>query len=149
MKLLLVSSSGGHLNHLMRIKKVWDRYDRVWVTFDKPDAVSALENENIYFGYFPTNRNIMNLIRNLFLAIKILFSEKPDVVVSTGAGIAVPFFYVAKLMRIKTVYIEVIDRVDKPTLTGRLVERVTDLFIVQWPEMKSVYKKSMYIGRIY
>lgn len=149
MKLLLVSSSGGHLNHLMRIKKVWDKHDRVWVTFDKPDAVSALENENIYFGYFPTNRNILNLIRNLFLAIKILFSEKPDVVMSTGAGIAVPFFYVAKLMKIKTVYIEVIDRVDKPTLTGRLVERVTDLFIVQWPEMQSVYKKSVYIGRIY
>ncbi|MFH2040937.1 MAG: UDP-N-acetylglucosamine--LPS N-acetylglucosamine transferase, partial [Acidobacteriota bacterium] len=86
--------------------------------------------------------------RNSFLALKILRRERPDVIVSTGAAVAVPFFYLAKLFRIKTVFIEVYDRIDKPTLTGRLVYPVADAFVIQWPEQKKAFPRGIQIGQI-
>ncbi|MGM9901424.1 PssD/Cps14F family polysaccharide biosynthesis glycosyltransferase [Latilactobacillus sakei] len=149
MKACMVGSSGGHLTHLVLLKQFWENEDRFWVTFDKEDARSALNREKVYHCYFPTNRNIKNLIRNTFLAIKILRKERPDVIISSGAAVAVPFFYIGKLMGIKTVYIEVFDRIDKSTMTGKLVYPVTDLFIVQWEEMKKVYPKAINLGGIF
>lgn len=148
-KIALVGSSGGHLTHLYMLKPLWNDVERFWVTFDKVDANSTLKDEKVYHCFFPTNRNIINLIRNTFLAIKILSKEKPDLIISSGAAVAVPFFWLGKLRGAKTIYIEVFDRIDKPTLTGKLVYPVTDKFIVQWDEMKKVYKKSINLGSIF
>lgn len=148
-KICLVGSSGGHLTHLYLLRPLWSQHERFWVTFDKNDARSLLKKEKKYNCYFPTNRNLINLFRNSFLAWKILRREKPDVIISSGAGVAVPFFYFGKLFGAKTVYIEVFDRIDKATLTGKLVYPVTDKFIVQWQEMKKVYPKSINLGGIF
>lgn len=148
-KICLVGSSGGHLTHLYMLKDFWKDKDRFWVTFDKKDANSILKEEKVYHCFFPTNRNIKNLIKNSFLAIKLLIKEKPNLIISSGAAVAVPFFYLGKLFGAKTIYIEVFDRIDKPTLTGKLVYPVTDKFIVQWEEMKNVYKKAINFGSIF
>lgn len=149
MKVCLVGSSGGHLTHLYMLKPFWQEKERFWVTFDKQDAASLLSGEQVYHCYFPTNRNLKNLIRNTILAWKVLGKEKPDLIVSSGAAVAVPFFYLGKLFGAKTVYIEVFDRIDKPTLTGKLVYPVADRFIVQWEEMKAVYPKAINLGSIF
>jgi len=149
MKVCLVCSSGGHLTHLYLLKEFWKNEERFWVTFDKPDAQSTLKGEILYPCYFPTNRNFKNLVKNTILAIKILRKERPDVIISSGAAIAVPFFYLGKLFKAKTVYIEVFDRIDSPTLTGKLVYPVTDKFIVQWEEMERIYPKAIYLGGIF
>ena len=149
LKVCLVGSSGGHLTHLYMLKPFWKDKDRFWVTFDKMDANSILKDEKKYYCYYPTNRNIKNLIRNTFLAIKVLRKEKPDLIISSGAAVAVPFLYLGKLRGAKTVYIEVFDRIDKPTLTGKLVYPITDKFIVQWEEMKKVYPKAINLGSIF
>ena len=145
----MVGSSGGHLAHLYQLKKFWQNKDRFWVTFDKEDARSVLEGEKVYNCYYPTNRNIKNLIKNTFIAFKVLSQEKPDIIISSGAAVAVPFFYIGKLFGAKTIYVEVFDRIDKPTLTGKLVYPVTNKFIVQWEEMKKVYKKAENFGSIF
>lgn len=149
MKICLVGSSGGHLAHLNMLKPFWKDEEHFWVTFDKEDARSILKDEKMYSCHFPTNRNLKNLIKNTFLAIKVLKKEKPDVIISSGAAVAVPFFYIGKLFGAKTVYIEVFDRIDKPTVTGKLVYPVTDKFIVQWEEMKKVYPKAINLGSIF
>lgn len=149
MKVCLVGSSGGHLTHLKMLKPFWENKNRFWVTFDKEDANSALKDEKVYHCYFPTNRNLLNLVRNTFLAIKVLRKEKPDVIISSGAAVAVPFFYIGKLMGAKLIYIEVYDRIDKSTITGRIVYPIADRFIVQWEEQKKVYKKAVNLGSIF
>lgn len=149
MKICLVGSSGGHLNHLYLLKDCWNDQERFWVTFNKPDACSILDGEKLYFCHFPTNRSLRNLIKNTFLAIKILRKECPNLIISTGAAVAVPFFYLAKLYKIKTVFIEVFDRIDTPTLTGKLVYPVADKFIVQWEEMKTHYPKAICLRGIF
>lgn len=149
MKICLVGSSGGHLTHLYQLEPFWSNKNRFWVTFDKEDANSILEGEKIYHCFFPTNRNVKNLIKNTFLAIKILMREKPDIIISSGAAVAVPFFYIGKLIRAKLIYIEVFDRIEKSTITGKLVYPITDKFIVQWDEMKKVYPKAINLGSIF
>lgn len=149
MKVCLVGSSGGHLTHLRMLQPFWKDKDRFWVTFDKEDARSVLRGEQVYPCHYPTNRNIKNLIRNAFLAWKVLREEKPDLIISSGAAVAIPFFYLGKLLGAKTIYVEVFDRINKPTLTGKIVYPVTDKFIVQWEEMKRVYPKAINLGSIF
>ena len=149
LKICLVGSSGGHLTHLYMLKPFWKDKNRFWVTFDKEDARSLLKDEKMYPCYFPTNRNIKNLIRNTFLAIRVLKKEKPDLIISSGAAVAVPFFYLGKMMGAKLIYIEVFDRIDKPTMTGKMVYPIVDKFIVQWEEMKKVYPKAVNFGSIF
>ena len=149
LKICLVGSSGGHLTHLYLLKPFWENKKRFWVTFDKEDARSLLEGERVYPCYYPTNRNLKNLLKNTVVAWKVLRKEKPDLLISSGAAVAVPFFYLAKLMGKKLIYVEVYDRIDKPTLTGRLVYPIVDCFIVQWEEQKQVYKKAVNLGSIF
>jgi beta-1,4-N-acetylglucosaminyltransferase len=148
MKICLVGSSGGHLIQLRNLKKWWEKHSRFWVTFSKQDAVNSLKGESVYWAYFPTNRNALNFVRNLFLAAKILWREKPDILISTGAGVSVPFFYIGKLLGVKLVFIEVFDRINSSTLTGRLIYPVADLFILQWEEQKIFYPKGIYLGQL-
>jgi hypothetical protein len=145
-KVALVCSSGGHLAQLHRLRPWWSGHQRVWVTFDTPDAVALLADEPVVWAHHPTTRNLPNALRNLALAFRVLRRERPDVVVSDGAGVAFPFFLAAKLVRAKTVYLEVYDRIDSRTLTGRLCEPITDLFCVQWEEQRRLYPRAKLIG---
>ena len=149
MKICLVGSSGGHLTHLYMLKPFWKSKNRFWVTFNKEDARSKKKKKKMYSCYYLTNRNLKNLVKNTILAIRILKKEKPDLIISSGAAVAVPFFYIGKMMGAKLIYIEVFDRFDKPTLTGRLVYPITDKFIVQWEEAKKVYPKAINLGSIF
>ena len=149
LKVCMVGSSGGHLAHLYMLKPFWKDLDRFWVTFDKEDAKSILKNERFYPCYYPTNRSLKALIINIIIAWKVLRKEKPDLIISSGAAVAVPFFYLGKLFGSKLIYIEVFDRINKPTMTGKLVYPITDKFIVQWEELKDVYKKAINLGSIF
>lgn len=149
MKVCLVGSSGGHLAHLYMLKPFWKNTDRIWVTFDKVDAKAILKDERMIPCYFPTNRSLKALIINSIIAWRTLRKEKPDLIISSGAAVAVPFFYLGKLFGAKTIYIEVFDRIDKPTVTGKLVYPVTDRFIVEWEEMKKVYPKAINLGSLF
>ncbi len=143
---LLVCSSGGHLAQLTALEP-WSRnHRRHWVCFDTPDAVSILRDEDVTWAYHPTTRSVPNLARNVGLAWRVLRRRRPDVVISTGAGVAVPFFVVAKLLRVPTVYLEVYDRMDSPTLTGRLCRPFTDAMLVQWDEQRNLYRGAAVVG---
>jgi UDP-N-acetylglucosamine:LPS N-acetylglucosamine transferase len=148
-KLALVCSSGGHLLQLYSLQDFWQNYERVWISFKKEDAVSVLKNEKKYWAYHPTNRNIINFFKNLFLALQIIINEKPSHLVSSGAGVAVPFFYLAKMLGIKTIFIESITFVEKPSLTFRLVYPIANIRLVQWPELAKKYPKAIYKGQVY
>ena len=148
-KVCLVGSSGGHLTHLYMLKPFWKDKERFWATFDKEDSRSLLQGEKVYPVYYPSNRSIKALIINTFRAIKILRKEHPDLIISSGAAPAIPFFWIGKIMGAKTIYIEVFDRIDKSTIAGKLCYLVADRFIVEWEEMKKVYKKAINLGSIF
>jgi len=149
LNLCLVGSSGGHLTHLYMLKPYWSDKERFWVTFDKEDARSLLAGERMFPCYYPTNRSIKALIINTYKALKIIRRERPDVIISSGAAVAVPFAYIGKLFGAKVVYVEVFDRVDHSTVTGRLIYPLADLFVVQWEEMRKIYPKAINLGSMF
>ena len=148
MKALYVASAGGHLAHLLALQKMWKAQDRTWATFKLPEVEAALADEKVDWVYFPTTRNIPNAIRNAKLAWTVLKHERPDVIVTSGAGVAVPFFAVAKALGIKTVFIECYDRITMPTMSGRLCYPISDLFVVQWEAQQKAFPESVNIGAI-
>ncbi|MCP3939244.1 MAG: UDP-N-acetylglucosamine--LPS N-acetylglucosamine transferase [Actinomycetia bacterium] len=148
MKMLLVSSNGGHLHQLLALRSWWEQHDRVWATAEKPDAESLLEGERVVWSNHPTTRNAPNMVRNFFLANRVISNFKPDVVVSTGAGVAPPFFLAAKMRRISTVYLEVYDRLDSRTMAGSMCYPMSDRFLLQWEEQRSLYPRGIVVGRV-
>lgn len=149
MRILFVTSNGGHLDQLVRLQPWWSRHERLWISFELPDARSRLRGEEFRAAHHPTTRNAANAVRNLALAWRVLRSYRPDIVVSAGAGVAVPFFVLARLWRVRTVYLEVYDRIDLPTMTGRLCTPFTDAFLLQWDEQRDTYRSGRVIGPVY
>ncbi|MEL6190248.1 MAG: PssD/Cps14F family polysaccharide biosynthesis glycosyltransferase [Myxococcota bacterium] len=149
MKLCLIASSGGHIFELFCLKEFWQDKTRVWVSFPTQDAKHMLrDEETVHWAAYPTVRNVPNLVRNLALAPRILMKERPDLIVTTGSGVAAPFIWWAKLLGIKTVFVESITRITEISLTGRMVYPFVDTFLVQWEELVEKYPKAQFQGRI-
>ena len=148
-ELLLVCSSGGHLLQLNALRAAWEPFSRLWVTFDKSDARSLLERENVVFAYGPTNRNIRNLFRNLRLAWRVVRQCRPKVLVTTGAGVAVPFAWIARLHGARVVYVESFTRIDTISLSCRLIGRAASRVYVQWPELRRLLPRAHYVGSVF
>ena len=148
-KVLLVASNGGHLLQLLQLSDLWPKTRRHWVTFKTADAVSLLASERITWAYHPTNRNIPNLIRNFGLAFRVLRRQEVGAIITTGAGVAVPFAILGRVLSVKVVYIESMARITSPSLTGRLIYPFANTFIVQWPELLRFYRRAQVFGTVF
>jgi UDP-N-acetylglucosamine:LPS N-acetylglucosamine transferase len=84
-------------------------------------------------------RNPIEFVKNLFRVARIFRKERPDLIVSTGAEIAIPVVFVGKLFRVRSIYIECGAQVAHPSGTGQILSRFVDAFFVQWPELLQAY----------
>ena len=75
-------------------------------------------------------------------------ASRPDTILSTGAGLAVPFFLIGKLLGIRLVYVESVTRTESISLSGRLVYPLADRFFVQWPAAAKRLRRAEYAGGI-
>lgn len=132
---LIVASPGGHLLQMLALEPAWGDMERTWVTLRSTDVEYLLREERVVYGHGPTARNVGNFFRNLCLAWRVLRERDPDVIVSTGAGLALPFFVLGRLQRRRLVYVESITRVERLALTGRLVYPLASAFFVQWDSL--------------
>lgn len=148
-EVLLVCSTGGHLLQLSALRGAWDGLPHVWVTFDKSDARSLLASEDVVFAHGPTNRSIKNLFRNSVLAWRVVRRLRPRVVVTTGAGVAVPFAWVGRLRGAKVVYVESLSRIEAPSLSCRLIAPVAHRIYAQWPELVRAMPRARYVGSVF
>lgn len=146
-KALLVASPGGHLLQMLALEPAWSDLDRTWVTLRSTDVEYLLDGEDVIYGHGPTPRNLGNFLRNLRLAWRVLREQDPSVVVSTGAGLALPFFLLGRLQRRRLVYVESITRVERLALTGRLVYPLADAFFVQWATL-SALRRARFHGSV-
>ena len=147
--MLLVCSSGGHLLQLLALREAWEGFDRVWVTFDAGDSRALLAGEEVVHAHQPTNRNVPNLLRNIVLALRVVPRVRPFAVVTTGAGVAVPFVWSARLLGARVVYVETLSRIDRPSLSYRLVAPAVSRTYVQWPELQRTLPRAHYCGTVF
>ena len=134
---------------LVTLTKSWDGLPALWVSFDKSDVRSLLRDEEVVFAHGPTNRSLVNLVRNLRLAWKVVRETRPKAVVTTGAGVAVPFCWIGRLHGARIVYIESLTRIESPSLTLRLIRPFADRVYVQWPELASSIPGAVYAGSVF
>jgi len=147
-QLLLVCSTGGHLAQLLSLSDAWEGRTHLWVTFDRGDARSLLAGEDVVTAHHPTNRNVKNLILNLGLAVRVMRRTRPEVVLTTGAGVAVPFSWVGRLFGARVVYVESVTRLDSLSLSCRLIRPVAARIYVQWPELLEELPSARYSGSV-
>jgi beta-1,4-N-acetylglucosaminyltransferase len=146
-RILLVASPGGHLMQMLALKPAWEDLEHRWVTLEAADTKVLLDPDQTDFAHGPTARNVPNFFRNLRLASSIVLGYRPDVILSTGAALAVPFFVVGRLLGVRLVYVESFTRVQRPALAGRMVYPFADAFFVQWPT-SSRRKRAIYAGSV-
>lgn len=151
-KICIACSAGGHMAETNRLLEVFSKYDLFYITFFMKEITDNLPART----YHVINPDIKNpelglkaFIINLFQTFKILFKERPDVIISSGATVAFTVCYIAKfLFGSKVLFIETGSRIIEPSLSGRLIYPIADMFIVQWKSMLKFYPKAIYGGRL-
>lgn len=148
MKLALVCSHGGHLTQIKMLVPAFDGYERFFVTYRCPRTEAMAAHEHVYL-LTNIGTNPWRMALAFFQALKIMLKERPSVIISTGAEIAIPFSWVGKFLGARVVYIETWSRIHTRSGTAPLVYPVADLFLVQWPNVLHFYgPKARYEGSL-
>ncbi|MBI4173927.1 MAG: hypothetical protein HY519_04370 [Candidatus Aenigmarchaeota archaeon] len=143
MKICIACSAGGHLTEVQQLRAAYENHDRFFLTFRRIDSAYLARTEKVHFITDP-KRNPLALLAAAVASFIVFMRERPKVVLTTGAGVAVPVCAIAKLFGRKVIYVESFCRVVQPSITGRLLYPVADLFIVQWREMLRRFPKAAY-----
>jgi len=153
-RVLFISSTGGHLNELLQLDSLFERYDSYLIT-EKTKTNDNLKNkyDKVYYLVYGTKDHIFSyifkFIYNIIKSFILYFKIRPKVIITTGTHTAVPMCYIGKLFGSKIIFIETFANRTTKTLSGKLVYPIANTFIVQWEEMINLYPKAIYAGWIY
>lgn len=139
MKVCIVSSCGGHLAEAREFKPAYQCYEHFYVLNDKVSVPSDMRG--LTYTITHSERD-WRLIINIYEAFLILRSERPSVILSTGAGPAVPFALVGRLLLgSRIIFVETVARIERPSLTGRLMYWLAHDFFYHWPAQGKYFPK--------
>lgn len=154
-KVLFISSTGGHLNELLQLEKLINKYDSYIIT-EKTKSTKSLKeeyNDRINYLIYGTKHKpfsyIFKLIFNCIKSLYLYLIIKPDIIITTGAHTAGPMCLIGKIFGSKIIYIETFANINTRTITGRIIYKFADLFIVQWKSMLKLYPNAIYGGWIF
>ena len=150
-KVCFAASSGGHLEELLMMRPLTERYDSFIVT-EKTAYETNVDPIKCYYLRQVNRLEIAcarKLVMNAFRSLKIFLVERPDLVICTGVLATIPLCLLCKEIEKKLVYIESFAKVKSPTMTGKLLYPFADRFYIQWQELLAFYPKAIWIGSIY
>jgi len=149
-KICFICSSGGHLTELFPIgKRLGRKYKHFWITFKNPMTENTLDGESYYLVQDPI-RNPLIFLKLIAHSVFLFLRERPNIVITTGAGMAVPFSIISKLFGRRLVFIESFCRTESPSLSGKMLYWFADRFYVQWQQnLRHFGSKAKYMGTIY
>lgn len=154
-KLCLAANSGGHLNQLLQLNEFTSKYDYFFVTdrTDFSEELSATEKvffvEKFIIKECLKKFRFVKPIKNFWQSFLILKREKPELIITTGAGTAFGSCLAGWLLRKKIIFIESIARVAEPSTFGRFITPIASASFVQWETMLKFYKRAVYTGAIF
>lgn len=144
MKVCIVSSCGGHLTEVRCLRPAYETYEHFYVLNDKALLPSDMEGRTVFITH---SERDWRLVVNFLEAFKIMRRERPDVILSTGAGPAVPLAIVGRfLFGARVVFIETLTRVQQPSLTGRMLYYIAHDFFYQWEGLREYFPEGRYGG---
>ena len=132
-----------------QLAPVYEKYDHFYFTFKGGVADEMKKTARVRAIPNIVRQNPISWIIGAALSAQAVLAERPDVVISTGAGVAVFFCVFAKLLGAKLIFIESMANVEMPTLTARFLYPFADLFIVQWPGLLKYFPRVKYLGRLF
>lgn len=144
MKICIVSSCGGHLTEARCLMPAYGAYEHFYVLNDKAILPADMQNRTYFISH---SERDWKFLLNLWQAFKILLKEKPNVILSTGAGPVVPFAIVGRLFfGARVIFVETITRIEKPSMTGRIMYWLAHDFFYQWQTLSPFFPKAKYGG---
>jgi UDP-N-acetylglucosamine:LPS N-acetylglucosamine transferase len=144
MKVCIVSSCGGHLTEVRRFLPAYSQYEHFYVLNDQALLPPDMQGRTHYIAH---SERDWRFLLNLWEAWCILRTEKPDVILSTGAGPVVPFALIGRLcFRTKVIFVETIARIESPSLTGRFMYFLAHKLYYQWPSLAKAFPRGIYGG---
>lgn len=152
-RVMFIASVGGHLTEVLKIDEIFSKYDYVLVTERNYVSLKLKNKYNVEYLCYGSRYHpfiyffvcIINIIKSFYL----FFKYNPDLIYTTGAHTAVVMCYLGKIFKKKIIFVEVYDRINKPTLSGKLIYPVATSFFIQHDELKRFYPKAKYIGGVY
>lgn len=152
-RVIFIASSGGHLSEILKLESIIKKYNYLLIT-DKNKVTTNLEKKFHMKYLLNTNRHhifkyLIYIIINFIKSFYLFFKFKPDLIYTTGAYICVPLCLIAHLFKKKVIFVEVFDRINNPTLTGKILYHIADSYLVQHKEMCTILPKSKFVGGIY
>jgi UDP-N-acetylglucosamine:LPS N-acetylglucosamine transferase len=141
----IIASAGGHLTEVMKAISFLKEYPIFYITFKMAHIQDSLKNEEYYLVEDP-HISLKTYFINFYQVLKIYFRQRPKVIVTTGAGIAVPMCLIGKAFGSKVVFIESGARVIYPSRTAKILYRIADLSIVQWKPLLKYLPRAIYGG---
>ena len=146
-KICLTCSAGGHLHELLLAIRNVDCTNSYWVMYDSPHVRKFLAGKKHHFVVNTSPTNKLTWIVNALQSLVFLLMERPDVIISTGAGVSFPTMWLGKkLFGVKIIYIASAADVTKPARTPYRAYGIADLFLVQWQEMLDIFPNGKLIG---
>jgi UDP-N-acetylglucosamine:LPS N-acetylglucosamine transferase len=142
-KICIVSSCGGHLTEVRTLRSAYEQHEHFYV-INKRVTLPADMTDNTYFIKH-SERDLLFFV-NLWEAWRILRRERPQVILSTGAGPCVPFAIVGKVLGVPSIFIETFARVTEPSMTGWIMYRLANKFFYQWQSLARFYPKGTCCG---
>lgn len=151
-KICLVSSSGGHFEQLLMLRKLEEKNNIFIVT--ERTKYNKNDKKINYYVMQVNRKEILFILKMLIILIKSLYifvKEKPDVIISTGVLSAIPMLFIGHIFKKKVIYIESFAKINSPTMTGKLIynRNIADRFYVQWESMLKYYPNAIFKGGIY
>lgn len=148
LRICLAASAGGHTSQLLKLVESWNGYDVFSVTTTEVVREKLAKFGPVYVVGECNRQYPWRVVKVLLRCIGIVFKERPDVVISTGAAVGCILCLLGKMRGAKVIWIDSITNVERISLSGRMVRHVADLFLVQWPDLVNRYKKVEFVGSL-
>ena len=146
LKICLAASAGGHLTQLLKVSNCTGQHETFIVTTSEAVRRKLAHMGSIYVVGECNRQHPLRVMSVLLRCVRIVFRERPDVIISTGAAPACLVCLLGKLLGARIVWLDSITNVERLSLSGRLVSRIADLLLVQWPELTEQCRRAEYVG---
>ena len=132
-KVLFISSTGGHLNELMQLSPLFEKYDYKIIT-EKDKANELLKEkygDKLYFLPYGTRAKLFTYIfKYFYLCLKTIylyFKIRPKAIVTTGTHTAGPMCILGKIFGSKIIYIETFANIQKQYMEVRFINDISNV----------------------
>lgn len=143
-KLIAVASVGGHWVQLLRLKKLFEKYDTVFVT-TRSDFASMVDGP--FYAISDFNRNDMGgFFRATISLIRIIRKEDPHIMITTGAAPGLLALIIGRFFGVKTIWLDSIANVEELSMSGRIASKFCSRVYTQWPDLAT--NKIVYAGNV-